>query len=83
MCGVMMEMVFVGESLDSSGWLLALLNAKLSIEMLSSNREEGVDEQGDTDKADDGEVVLLSEKAELLGEADELILRLFCPWPVG
>ena len=65
MCGVMMEM----ESLDSSGWLLALLRAELSIEMLSSNREEGVDEQGDTDKAD----------AELLGEADKLILRLFCP----
>ena len=55
--------------MDSSGWLLALLRAELSIEMLSSNREEGVDEQGDTDKAD----------AELLGEADELILRLFCP----
>ena len=82
MCGVMMEIgVFVGESLYSSGWLLALLNAKLSIEKLSSNREEGVDEQGDTDKA--GEVVLVSENPELLGEADELILRLFCPSFVG
>lgn len=51
--------------------------------MLSSNREEGVDEQGDTDKADEDEVVLLSENTDLLGEADGLILRLFCPWPVG
>lgn len=51
--------------------------------MLSSNREEGVDAQGDTDKADEGEVALLSEKLELIGEADELILRLFRPWPVG
>ena len=69
--------------MGSSGWLLALLNAKLSIEMLSSNREEGVDEQGDMDKADEDEVVLLSEKPELLGEADELFLRLFRPWLVG
>lgn len=51
--------------------------------MLSSNRDEGVDEQGDTDKADGDGVVLLSEKPELLGEADELFLRLFRPWLVG
>ena len=85
MCGVMMEMVSLEgySSLNSSSWLLALLKAELSIEMLSSNREEGVDAQGDTDKADEGEVALLSEKLELIGEADELILRLFRPWPVG
>ena len=85
MCGVMMGMVSIeGYSLlNSSGWLLALLKAELSIETLSSNREDRVDEPGDKDKADEGEAVLVFEKLELIGEADEVILLLFCPWPVG